>query len=432
MEELVKYKHLIRNDVSPLEKKEKNVPKIKALLAGIQICKQLLLTKAQSIYSFDNFDELTSNLNNNYKNSLENLITSSLTSIKKSPSHKVMANSQFDNKNNKISSYLNIVTTQNLQQQEADKQITSSSAIKQQMNNYNTKKPNNVFDTNLKCISAYVSDNNNNNCNNNKDFKKTTILPTKVTNECAEFDINYPPTKIDIFYPRAKINICSDTPQIDLNLPDPLIEYKSYCANIKHKEGIKKCPNTSELTGENASSDANHKYSNFYSQSFKPTLTLESSRNENLNFKRINDGEKGFYKNLSNNLRQTTKGIAETIISKNNLKTSLELNSCRQSTINTPSCGKLNKNHELETENFIQAMISSDCGLLLQQLLQKYMLLDKSCKKGDIAINSKILEYNEWLKANYSVSDTEASRIQKYIETWYINCMLEKLSLDSK
>ena len=411
LQELEKYKHLINNALSPAEKKEKNIPKIKALLAGIQIGKQMILDKAKNIYSFENIDKLASNLTLDYKNSVENLISSSYSNQKKPSIHTDLISSQFDknNNNNKISSYLNIVTTNNLQQPQQQQQ--QQDGVKFNTATYNP------FDASMKCISAYIG--------NNNEHKKTSIVPKMITNEFAEFDICYPPTKIDIFYPRAKINICSDTPQIDLNLPDPLIEYKSYCTNIKHAENIKKNADTTDsATLRNSFIDSRSKYS-----TNKPIIHLDSIRTESFNLnqskksgddsnKKIEDPNLTI--NCPNPLRHATS-IIEMKISKNDTKTSSESSSANSS--------KLNKNHELETENFIKTMINDNCAPLLQHLLQKYIIIDNSYKNGEIDLITKKRDYNEWLKKNHSVDENEAMRIQQYIETWYMNCMLEKLNL---
>ena len=421
IEELVKYKHLILSAASPLEKKVKNVEKIKNLLAGIQKGKQMLFTKAKSVYSFENLDDFALNLTHNCKTSLENLITTSITNLKKPPSlHNVLSNSQFGNKNNKISSYLNIVTTNNLHQQEGNTNCNANSNFKKNKNNnINDNIDFNPFDSHsIKCVSTYISSNS----NTEEVYKKTSIVPKKITSEFAEFDICYPPTKIDIFYPRAKINICSDVPQIDLNLQDPLIEYKSYCfKNIKERDDSKKSSKDAS-DSITVNSSVGVKANATPTQSCKGPLQCEYYDPKSLNKFATSSNTAS----QSNSLRHATS-VAEI---KNNIKTNASSEMSSSSTNETTS-SKLNKNYEMETENFIQAMISSDCGGLLHELLHKYMLLDKSCKKGEIKVNSKILEYNEWLKRNYSVNDLEASRIQKYIETWYINCMLEKLSLES-
>jgi hypothetical protein len=413
LQELEKYKHLIHNALSPAEKKEKNIPKIKALLAGIQIGKQMILDKAKNIYSFENIDKLASNLTLDYKNSVENLISSSSTNQKKPSMHTDLLSSQFDknNNNNKISSYLNIVSTNNHQQSHHQQQ----DGAKLNPATYNP------FDSNLKCISAYIGTNNEN--------KKTSIVPKNITNEFAEFDICYPPTKIDIFYPRAKINICSDTPQIDLNLPDPLIEYKSYCTNIKHAENMKKnTDNTDSATIRNSFIDSKSKYS-----TNKPIIHLDTIRTESFNLNKLKKITEDNTKKIDDpndsvkysSILRHASSIVEMKMSKNDTKTSSESHSSANSS-------KLNKNHELETENFIKTMINDNCAPLLQHLLQKYIIIDNSYKNGEIDSNTKIREYNEWLKKNHSVDENEAMRIQQYIETWYINCMLEKLNLKNK
>ena len=431
LEELEKYKHLVHNTLSTTEKKEKNIPKIKALLAGIQIGKQMLLNKAKSIYSFENIEDLASNLTLNYKNSIENLISSSNENQEKAKtSHHTDVRSEVYDRNNRISSYLNIVTS-NLHNQDGK---TSLSSIKQQKHEINCNKQqhesktHNSFDPeSIKCISAYIG--------NNNQHKQTPIAAKKITNGMAEFDICYPPTKIDIFYPRAKINICSDTPQIDLNLPDPLIEYKNFHQSVDINKIKTK---STDSTVASSFLDIKHG-SPFNVHSYKPKVQLDSIRTDNLNSKPIilhKNDEKQCEKESVNVVMKHThslrhaSSIAELTNSKNDTK--LETHSNRHST--THQCSKQkNKNIESETENFIQTMIASGCESLLQHLLQKYIVMDKNCaKNGDIEGSHKVREYNEWLKANYTLNDDEATRIQTYIETWYMNCMMEKLDLTNK
>jgi hypothetical protein len=416
LEELEKCKHFIRNMSG---KKDKNIAKIKALLAGIQIGKQMLLNKAKSVYLFDNIEDLASNLTLNYKNSIENLISSSNTNqLKVMQAEKI--NKKLD-KNNKISSYLNIVTSA-LQNQDGK---ASAASITKQINNnnnidYESRHQDRVDACSVKCVSAYVDSNN--------EHKQASISPKKVTNEYAEFDIRYPPTKIDIFYPRAKINICSDTPQIDLNLPDPLIEYKSF----SNENGRKNVQNVaSALTNSyidfNKCNDTTNKlkYSNIF-HSYKPRVHLDSTRTDSFVSKPVflhknaHDDEKNMIRNASSRNSDNTV---------HKLKANSDMES-RNSTIN--SSQRQNRSIENETENFIQTMINSGCESLLQHLLQRFIVLDNISKSGKIDKNAKFKEYNEWLKNNYSVDDEEATRIQTYIETWYVNCMMEKLDLSNK